>query len=95
MTSMHTTHLYLQTACDDAEGAHNGADNLRDIYIASLRHNLIAALARCDMDSDEEAEALLEDTIQNALLDGMDVDWNIKKGARDVMEALFDFGESK
>ena len=92
---LYIAHIYLDRAAKAALVAHNTEGVTRQHHIDNIRHELTAALSRCKAGHSHEAEDLLVDLVENALLDSIDsIDsWNTNQGARAVVHALLDFGE--
>jgi len=92
--NIHLTYFRLHDAAEAALLCHwVDSPTLRQMKLKTLRTNVIAALAHSGIG--EDAEELLQDMIENAIADSIDVDWTPAMGAAAVMEALFNFGEEK
>ena len=89
------THIYLDRAAKAALIARHTEGVMRQHHLEHLRQELMTALSRCEAGHSHEAEDLLVDLVENALLDSMDLDWTTNQGARAVVQALLNFGEGE
>lgn len=86
---LYIAHIYLDGAAKAALVAHHAEGITRQHHIEHIRKELMTALSRCGVGHSHEAEDLLVDLVENALLDS----GNTNQGARAVVHALLDFGE--
>lgn len=89
---LYIAHIYLDRAAKAALLAHHAEGVTRQHHIEHIREELMTALSRCGVGRSHEAEDLLVDLVENALLDSID-SWNANAGARAVVQALLNFGE--
>jgi len=92
--STYITHIYLDRAAKAALIARHTKGVTRQHHLEQLRQELMSALSRCEAGHSHEAEDLLVDLVENALLDSID-SWNANAGARAVVQALLNFGEGE